>query len=106
MPVMQDNLAAAMCICMMQDPENTSTTHLNRTENPKYQRLHDNENCRSDTETKVHTNVLADVRVLAFLSVDLSPLFKPNAAACPKRQYIVPQYSRCSGRKVGLRGAA
>jgi hypothetical protein len=55
-------------------------TYLDGTEDPKDQGLDDDERRRPDAESKVDPNVLADIRVLAFLAVDFGPPLEPNAA--------------------------
>jgi hypothetical protein len=57
-------------------------TYLDGTKDPKDQRLDDDEGRRPDAECKVDPNVLADIRILAFLAVDFGPLLQPNAAPC------------------------
>jgi hypothetical protein len=64
---------------MMQDSDRT---YLDGTEDPKDQSLDNYERGRPNAECKVDPNVLADIRVLAFLAVDFGPLLKPNAAPC------------------------
>ncbi len=65
----------------------SESTHLDRTEDPKDQGLDNDERRGPDAECKVDPNVLADIRVLAFLAVDFSPLLKPNAAPCVRSAY-------------------
>jgi hypothetical protein len=64
---------------MMHSPD---CTYLDGTEDPKDQGLDDDERRGADAECKVDPNVLANIRVLAFLAVDFGPLLKPNATPC------------------------
>lgn len=64
---------------MMRGPD---CTYLDRTEDPKDQCLDDDKTCGADAERKIYPDVLADIRVLAFLPIDLGPLLKPNATPC------------------------
>lgn len=57
-------------------------TYLNRTEDPEYQRLHNDKGSRADTKSKVNPDILAYVGVAAILLVDLGPMFEPHACAC------------------------
>jgi len=57
-------------------------TYLDGTKDPKDQSLDDDEGRGPDAECKVDPNVLADIRILAFLAVGFGPLLQPNAAPC------------------------
>ena len=59
-------------------------TYLDGTKDPKDQGLDDDERRGSNAESKVDPNVLADIRILALVAVDFSPLLQPNAAPCGK----------------------
>jgi hypothetical protein len=55
-------------------------TYLDRTENPKDQSLYNYQTGAADAKSKVHTDILADVRIAALFTIFLGPLLKPNAA--------------------------
>jgi len=46
-------------------------TYLNGAEDPQYQRLYDHQRCRADADSKVDTDVLANMGVTSVLLVDL-----------------------------------
>lgn len=64
---------------MMHSPD---CTYLDGTEDPKDQGLDDDERRGADAECKVDPNVLAHIRVLAFLAVGFGPLLKPKVSSC------------------------
>jgi hypothetical protein len=59
-----------------------AVTYLNRTEDPEYQRLHNDEGSRANTKSEVDPDVLAHVGVAAVFLVDLGPMFEPDACTC------------------------
>lgn len=77
------HLASAVrsCICMI---HGSDCTYFDRAEDPKDEGLDHDERRTPDAERKVNANVLADIRVLAFVAVDFGPLLKPDATPCVK----------------------
>ena len=65
-------------------------THLDRTEDPKNQRLDDDKRSGAKAKGEVNANVLADVRIAARSAVQLRPLLQPDAAAYTHRRISVP----------------
>jgi hypothetical protein len=78
-------------------------TNLDGTEDPKDQGLDDDERRGADAECKVDPNILADIRVLAFLAVDFGPLLKPNATPCGQSASKTCSTAEIFGRIFGVR---
>jgi len=56
-------------------------TYLDRTKYPKYQGLDYYETRRTDAESEIYSDILANVRVHSLLPINFSPFLKPNATA-------------------------
>lgn len=57
-----------------------NVTYLDRTKDPKDQSLDNNQTGATYAESKVHTDILADIRISALFTIFLGPLLKPNTA--------------------------
>lgn len=57
------------------------STHLNATENPQNERLHDYQSGRPDSEGKIDADILAHLWVTSKLGVNFRPMLEPDTAS-------------------------